>query len=110
VYKRQVFDCTIRDSSDIAALGFQVFSRGFHPQATAKTDPGETDIPVSIGGIRIRPGDVIVGDDDGVVMIPANIASQVLDQVAAVAAREKAIRDRIHAGESTYDIFELGER
>ncbi|MEM6677127.1 MAG: RraA family protein [Pseudomonadota bacterium] len=103
-----VFDCTVRDSADIAALGFQVFSRGFHPEATAKTDPGETGIPVVIGGVRVNPGDILVGDDDGLVVIPAAIAAEVLTQVAAVAAREEQIRARILAGETTYDIFELG--
>ena len=102
-----VFDCTIRDSADIAALGFQVFCRGFHPEATAKTDRGETDIPVVIGGVSIHPGDIIVGDDDGVVVIPANAALEVLTNAAAVAAREEDIRARIRAGETTLEIFDL---
>ncbi|MEL7100212.1 MAG: RraA family protein [Pseudomonadota bacterium] len=102
-----VFDCTIRDSTDIAALGFQVFCRGFHPEATAKTAPGETDIVLTLGGVTIMPGDILVGDDDGVVVIPNAIADDVLHKVANVAAREEMIRARIHAGESTFDIFEL---
>ena len=102
-----VFDCTIRDSADIAALGFQVFCRGFHPEATAKTDRGETDIPVVIGGVSIHPGDIIVGDDDGVVVIPANAALEVLTNAAAVAAREEDIRACIHAGKTTLEIFDL---
>lgn len=105
-----VFDCTIRDSADIAALGFQVFCRGFHPEATAKTEPGEIDIPVIIGGVSVSPGDIVVGDDDGVVVIPSGIAADVLDKVTEVAAREEVIRARILAGETTYDIFELGLR
>lgn len=104
-----VFDCTIRDSTDIAALGFQVFCRGFHPEATAKSEPDETDIPVSVGGVEVHPGDVLVGDDDGVVVIPKGIAAEVLDRVRAVAAREEAIRARIQAGETTYHIFGLGD-
>jgi 4-hydroxy-4-methyl-2-oxoglutarate aldolase len=103
-----VFDCTIRDSADIAAIGFQVFARGFHPEATAKTDPGETSIAVTVGGVAVHPGDIVVGDDDGVVIVPAGIAAGVLEQVAAVAAREEAIRARILAGETTFDIFGLG--
>ena len=102
-----VFDCTIRDSTDIAALGFQVFCRGFHPEATAKAEPGEIDIPVNVGGVSVSPGDIIVGDDDGVVVIPAEIAAEVLGKVAEVAAREERIRARILAGETTYEIFEL---
>lgn len=105
-----VFDCTIRDSADIAALGFQVFSRGYHPEATAKTEAGETDIAVVIGGAPIAPGDVVVGDDDGVVVIPAQIAAEVLSAVAQVATREEAIRARILAGETTYEIFDLGAK
>lgn len=102
-----VFDCTIRDSADIAALGFQVFCRGFHPEATSKTERGETDIPVTLGGEPIKPNDIVVGDDDGVVVIPADAAKEVLAHVAEVAAREEAIRARIHAGETTLSIFEL---
>lgn len=102
-----VFDCTIRDSADIAALGFQVFCRGFHPEATAKTDRGETNAPVVLGGVQVHPDDIVVGDDDGVVVIPGDAAREVLTKVAAVAAREETIRARIHAGETTLDIFEL---
>lgn len=103
-----VFDCTIRDSADIAALGFQVFSRGFHPEATAKTERGEVSASIDIGDVRISPGDIIAGDDDGVVVIPAAIADDVVRQVVEVAAREQDIRARILAGETTYQIFDLG--
>jgi 4-hydroxy-4-methyl-2-oxoglutarate aldolase len=104
-----VFDCTIRDSGDIAALGFQVFARGFHPEATAKTDPGDIDIAVTVGGVLVTPGDIVVGDDDGVVVIPAGIADEVLRQVAEVAAREQEIRACILAGQTTFEIFEIGQ-
>ncbi|MEM9211964.1 MAG: RraA family protein [Pseudomonadota bacterium] len=103
-----VLDCTFRDQKDVAALGFQVFGRGFHPEATAKTDPGEIDIPVSVGGVVIHPGDIIVGDDDGVVVIPKDKAADVMASVKHVAAKEETIRARIQAGETTYDIFNIG--
>ncbi len=102
-----VFDCTIRDSADIAALGFQVFCRGFHPEATAKTEPGEIDIPVVVGGVNVSPGDIIVGDDDGVVVLPAKSAAEILEKVSQVATREEAIRAQILAGMTTYEIFGL---
>lgn len=103
-----VFDCTIRDSADIASLGFQVFCRGFHPEATAKTEDGETDIPIHLGNVMVEPGDILVGDDDGVVVVPSDIASEVLSSVTAVAQREEMIRARIIGGETTYEIFDLG--
>lgn len=102
-----VFDCTIRDAADIAALGFQVFCRGFHPEATAKDDRGETDIPIVVGGVEVTPGDIVVGDDDGVVIIASAIAADVLSSVTKVAEREEVIRARIQAGETTYEIFGL---
>ncbi|MEM7273953.1 MAG: RraA family protein [Actinomycetota bacterium] len=103
-----VFDCTIRDSADIAALGFQVFARGFHPEPTAKTDPGTTDIPVTVGGALVNPGDVVVGDDDGVVIVPYDIAAHVLEAATRFADREQLIRRRIRGGETTFDIFDIG--
>lgn len=105
-----VFDCTIRDRSDITELGFQVFSRGFHPEATAKTDPGEADIPVTVGGVTVSPGDLVVGDDDGVVVIPGEIVDDVLDAAARVAGREAHIREQMRAGATTYEIFGLDAR
>ncbi len=102
-----VFDCTIRDSADIAALGFQVFCLGFHPEATVKTEPGEIDVPVVVGGVSVSPGDIIVGDDDGVVVLPSSFAAEILEKVSHVAEREEVIRARILAGTTTYEILEL---
>ncbi|MEM1264066.1 MAG: RraA family protein [Pseudomonadota bacterium] len=102
-----VFDCTVRDSTDIAALGFQIFARGYHPEATAKTELGEIDVPVAVGGVLIAPSDIVVGDDDGVVVIPKANADEVLSKVARVAAGEEKIRARIRAGESTVDMFNI---
>lgn len=103
-----VFNCSVRDSADIRALGFQVFSLGFHPEATVKSDPGEIDIDLTIGRARICPGDIIVGDDDGVVVVPRAIADHVLEAAKQVQAKEVEIRSRIQTGESTFEIFGLG--
>ncbi|MEM9039020.1 MAG: hypothetical protein AAGD33_03890 [Actinomycetota bacterium] len=103
-----VFDCTIRDSADITDMGFQVFGRGFHPESTAKADPGEIDVPVTVGGVVVHPGDHIVGDDDGVVVLPKDIADGVFETAERVLEREERIRRRIQSGETTVDIFDLG--
>lgn len=104
-----VLNCAIRDSADIAALGFQIFSRGFHPEATSKAERGEVNIPISVGGVAVKPGDILVGDNDGVVVIPSEISEEVLVLVADVARRESEIRARILAGETTFEILELGQ-
>lgn len=102
-----VFDCAIRDASELRAMGFQAFCRGRHPAATRKDEPGEIDVEIHCAGALVRPGDIVIGDDDGVVVVPSDAADAILERVAKVAAREAEIRARIHAGETTFEIFDL---
>jgi 4-hydroxy-4-methyl-2-oxoglutarate aldolase len=80
---------------------------GAHPAATAKQQPGNIDVPVTCGGARVRPGDIIVGDDDGVVVIPFEIADVVADRVQVVADREREIKQKLADGMTTCEIFEI---
>jgi len=105
-----VIDGTVRDSDEIAALGFPVFCIGRNPAPTIKTEPGENDIPVTCGDIRVSPGDIIVGDGDGVVVIPAAEMQAVAAALPGVAAREEEIRAELRAGRTTYEIFGLAAR
>jgi 4-hydroxy-4-methyl-2-oxoglutarate aldolase len=102
-----IMDGTIRDTAEIREMGFPVFCRGANPTATQKTDPGEIDIPVTCAGVTVHPGDIIVGDSDGVVVIPADIAAQVVEKVTIVAQKEVEILTRLAGGESTQEIFGL---
>lgn len=102
-----VIDSTIRDVADIKEMQFPIYCLGANPTAAAKTAPGSIDIPVICGGLRVRPGDVIVGDDDGVVVIPVEIAGTVADRVQIVAERECAIKKRLASGLTTCEIFEI---
>lgn len=102
-----IMDGTIRDTGEIREMGFAVFCRGANPMATQKTDPGEIDITITCAGVTIHPEDIIIGDDDGVVVIPAGIATQVAEKVAAIAQKELEIFARLDAGETTQQIFEL---
>ncbi len=102
-----VIDGTIRDSAEIKALGFPVFCLGTNPTATAKSDPGEIDCLITCGGCQVRPGDLILGDGDGVVVIPQGIAAEVLERAEAVVRREEEIQARLAAGETTFQIFGL---
>lgn len=102
-----VIDGTIRDTAEIREMGFPVFCLGANPTATAKKDPGAVDVDIDCGGVAVRPGDFIVGDDDGVVVVPRAIAAAVIEGAAAVDRREIAIKARLAAGESTAEIFGL---
>ncbi|MEI3612332.1 RraA family protein [Pseudogracilibacillus sp. SO30301A] len=78
-----VVDGVIRDLIDIKALNFPVFSKGTTVSSGGKTGPGETNVPISCGGASVNPGDIIVGDVDGVVVIPRDRAEEVLDGAKA---------------------------
>jgi len=102
-----VIDNTIRDVADIKEMQFPVYCLGANPAATDKTDPGSIDVEVTCGGLRVRPGDIIVGDDDGVVVIPVEIAAEVADRVQIVAEREREIKQGLANGLTTCEIFQI---
>lgn len=83
-----VVDGVIRDLIDIKALDFPVFSKGSTVSSGGKTGPGETNVPISCGGVPVNPGDIIVGDVDGVVVIPKGRSEEVLRT-----AQEKMSKD-----------------
>lgn len=102
-----VLDASVRDSAEIRKLGFPVFCVGTHPAAPNKTDPGDIDIDIRCGGVRVRPGDFVIGDDDGVVVVPGELAMTILEQVEDVARREEKILSELDSGRSTVEIFGL---
>ena len=83
-----IVDGAIRDVEAITALGFPAFSRSVSAGGCDKDGPGEINVPVSCGGTVVFPGDVVVGDRDGVAVVPAAAADQVLELVRALVARE----------------------
>jgi regulator of RNase E activity RraA len=93
-----VVDGAIRDEEGITRLGFPVFSRTTCPGACDKDGPGEINVPVSCGGAVVLPGDVIVGDRDGVAVVPRAHAGAVLDEAEALLKREVARVAEIRKG------------
>ena len=93
-----VIDGAIRDSGALAQSKFPVYARGVTHRGPYKNGPGEINVPVSIGGMVVNPGDIIVGDDDGVVAVGQDIAAIVLAAAKAKAKDEDAMLNNIRKG------------
>jgi regulator of RNase E activity RraA len=94
-----VVDGAIRDVDGIKTFKFPAFSRSVSPGACDKDGPGEINVPVSCGGVVVMPGDIVIGDDDGVVVVPRADAEAVLAEVKEIAAREQKRIGEIKRGE-----------
>ena len=84
-----IVDGAIRDVDGLGALKLPAFSRTVCPGGCDKDGPGEINVPISCGNTVVMPGDIVVGDLDGVAVVPRENAREVLDAVAALEAREK---------------------
>ncbi len=93
-----VIDGAIRDSGALADAKFPVYARGVTHRGPYKNGPGEINVPVSIGGMVVMPGDIIVGDEDGLVAVPVDIAAVVLKAAKAKAKDEDAVLAGIRKG------------
>jgi RraA family protein len=95
-----VVDGLIRDLPAILALGdFPVFARGVTPLGPLHRGPGEVNLPISAGGVVVNPGDVIVGDLNGVVVVPRDIAPELLERLRARASTEASYVAAVARGE-----------
>ena len=86
-----IVDGAWRDKTEIIEKSFPVFARGWQPGGPHKNQPGSVNIPVTCGGVIVNPGDIVVGDDDGVVVIPREQAETILEAAQAIHEREKAV-------------------
>ena len=93
-----VIDGAIRDADAIAGASLPVFARGVTHRGPYKDGPGEINVPVSIGGMVVNPGDIIVGDGDGVLAVPQEIAEKVIAAATAQNRKEAATLAAIAAG------------
>jgi 4-hydroxy-4-methyl-2-oxoglutarate aldolase len=102
-----VLDGGCRDVRFVRDEGFPVFCRYVTPEdSTWRWELEETQVPIAVGRVRIDPGDWIVGDDDGVVVVPASIAEGVLEEAEAKAATESEIRAAVRAGVLPLEAYE----
>jgi regulator of RNase E activity RraA len=93
-----VVDGAIRDADGIAALGFPAYSRTLCPGSCDKDGPGEINVPISCGGTVVQAGDLIVGDRDGIAVVPRAHVSEVLDLARALMNKEEERVAEIRAG------------
>ena len=98
---------SVRDAEELRAMGFPVWARAINPQGTTKTKPGSVNVPVVCGGQLVHPGDAIVADDDGVVVVPRSRSAEVLEAGRKRADDEVAKRARFAAGELGVDMYGL---
>ena len=95
-----VVDGAVRDVDDIVALGFPVFSRGVCPRAGTFAEIGEWATTICCGRVPVRPGDWVVGDSSGLVVVPAERLSEVREKTEAIHRREAALTPLLLAGKS----------
>ncbi|MFO0992166.1 MAG: RraA family protein [Hyphomicrobiales bacterium] len=101
-----VTDGMVRDLVGILAVGVPVYCAGLTPNSPVRNGPGTVGLPVVLGGVAIDSGDVIVGDDDGVVVIPRLQLDQVIAKLADVRAAEAALEAKVKAGLEIPDFIE----
>ena len=105
-----VSDGAVRDTEACRRLGFPIFSQGVSIKGTTKSYPGAVNVPIVCAGALVRPGDCVVADEDGVVVVPRQDAENVLRKARERDQREGEIMERLRVGELTVDALGLRDK
>jgi 4-hydroxy-4-methyl-2-oxoglutarate aldolase len=105
-----VIDAGVRDIAVLRGMGFPVWSRVVHAQGTVKASPGSVNVPVVAAGQIVRPGDVVIADDDGVLVLPATRSRAVAEASAKRIAGEAGKREQLANGVLGVDMYRLRPR
>ena len=97
-------DASVRDLEELAELGLPIWARYVRIRGAVKQTPGELDVPVEIGGATIRPGDVVVLDADGAAVVARERLTETLEGALAREENETVKREKLRAGELSYDL------
>jgi 4-hydroxy-4-methyl-2-oxoglutarate aldolase len=102
-----VIEAGLRDVAELRAMGFAAWSAAISAQGTVKETPGAVNVPVSVGGQIIRPGDAVIADDDGVVCVPRRDVGRALAAARARVAKEEQNRKALADGQLGLDLYGL---
>jgi regulator of RNase E activity RraA len=108
--KAVVIDGSIRDLRENREMGFPIFCLGVVPAGSQKNWGGNINVPIHCGGVEVSPGDIIVGDSDGVVVVPADIAAEVLAMAQRRVAMEAEWIKGIESGKTTLEVIGLDKK
>ena len=104
-----VINGAVRDAATIVEMGFPVFCRGLSIKSTGKNQRGQVNVPVCIGEVQINPGDIIVGDRDGLVIVRQDEVDEAIRNSLARIEKEKMFREKIKNGVMTTELLGLDE-